>query len=303
MPASQVVVPGTGTSLIEPHGGTLVDRTGERPDDLDSLETISLTSREISDLDMLASRCALTARGLHGPEDYERVVGECVLPAGFPGRCPCLAVEAKPDGDRAVLSDESRPSAGRARGRGGLRVRQAARGRALLPHDRRCPPRCCTALRPAPLYLAGRVTVFDRPEPPIPELAMDPAETRAAFTERGWRRVVGFQTRNPIHRAHEYLTKSPSRRSTDCSSTRSSATRSPTTFRPRPASSAIASCWTGTTRSSASSSPPSRRRCATRARERRSGTRSAARTTAARTSSSAATTQASATTTAPTTHS
>jgi sulfate adenylyltransferase len=57
------------------------------------------------------------------------------------------------------------------------------------------------------LYVAGRVTVFDRPEPPFPELALDPAETRQAFAERGWRRVVGFQTRNPIHRAHEYLTK------------------------------------------------------------------------------------------------
>jgi sulfate adenylyltransferase len=58
-----------------------------------------------------------------------------------------------------------------------------------------------------PLYLAGRVTVFERAEPSFPEIAMDPAETRATFSERGWRRVVGFQTRNPIHRAHEYLTK------------------------------------------------------------------------------------------------
>ena len=56
-------------------------------------------------------------------------------------------------------------------------------------------------------YLSGDVTVFERPEPSFPELALDPADTRATFAERGWKRVVGFQTRNPIHRAHEYLTK------------------------------------------------------------------------------------------------
>jgi sulfate adenylyltransferase len=58
-----------------------------------------------------------------------------------------------------------------------------------------------------PLYLAGRVTVFERPRPQFEALALDPVETRAVFAERGWKRVVGFQTRNPIHRAHEYLTK------------------------------------------------------------------------------------------------
>ena len=58
-----------------------------------------------------------------------------------------------------------------------------------------------------PLYLAGSVTVFERSQPEFPELARDPAETRRIFAERGWKRVVGFQTRNPIHRAHEYLTK------------------------------------------------------------------------------------------------
>jgi sulfate adenylyltransferase len=58
-----------------------------------------------------------------------------------------------------------------------------------------------------PLYLAGRVTVFERPPARFTELALDPVETRRAFGERGWRRVVGFQTRNPIHRGHEYLTK------------------------------------------------------------------------------------------------
>jgi sulfate adenylyltransferase len=56
-------------------------------------------------------------------------------------------------------------------------------------------------------YLAGRVTVFERPVPPFPDLAKDPIETRREFASRGWSGVAGFQTRNPIHRAHEYLTK------------------------------------------------------------------------------------------------
>ncbi|MDQ3889604.1 MAG: sulfate adenylyltransferase, partial [Actinomycetota bacterium] len=56
-------------------------------------------------------------------------------------------------------------------------------------------------------YVAGTVSVFERLEPAFPELHRDPAETRRLFAGRGWKRVVGFQTRNPIHRAHEYLTK------------------------------------------------------------------------------------------------
>ena len=196
------------TGLIEPHGGTLVDRTGERPDDLDSLETITLTSREVSDLDMLASGALSPLEGFMGQEDYEGVVEEMRLASGLPWALPvCLAVDKAPEGDRVVLADEAgRPLAV-------LEVDD------VYGYDRQREAETCfrttDKAHPGverlyaqhPLYLAGRVTVFDRPEPAFPELAMDPAQTRAAFSERGWRRVVGFQTRNPIHRAHEYLTK------------------------------------------------------------------------------------------------
>ena len=77
----------------------------------------------------------------------------------------------------------------------------------MLPDDRRRASRRRAALRAGGLYLAGPVSVFERLEPEFPELHRDPADTRALFAERGWKRVVGFQTRNPIHRAHEYLTK------------------------------------------------------------------------------------------------
>ena len=56
----------TETKLISPHGGTLIDRTGERPNDLDALEVVTLASRELSDLDMIASGALSPLEGFMG---------------------------------------------------------------------------------------------------------------------------------------------------------------------------------------------------------------------------------------------
>jgi sulfate adenylyltransferase len=194
--------------LIRPHGGELVDRTGERPEGVDGLERVTITSREASDLDMLASGALSPLEGFMGREDYERVVEEMHLASGLPWALPvCLAVRAAPSGDRVTLADES----------GRLlavldvdevfeydKQREAERCFRTTDDEH---PGVARLYAQHDNYLAGRVTVFGRAEPQFPELARDPAETRAVFAERGWRRVVGFQTRNPIHRAHEYLTK------------------------------------------------------------------------------------------------
>jgi len=57
------------------------------------------------------------------------------------------------------------------------------------------------------VLVGGDVRLLERPAPLFPELALDPADTRRVFAQRGWRSVVGFQTRNPVHRAHEYIQK------------------------------------------------------------------------------------------------
>ena len=194
--------------LIRPHGGVLVPGAGERPDDVDSLETVALTSRELSDLDMLASGALSPLTGFMGKADYEGVVESMRLANGLPWALPvCLAVAEAPTGDRVALTDES------GRRLAVLEVED------VYDYDRereaeRCfrttdteHPGVARLYGQHGSYLAGQVTVFERAEPGFPELHKDPADTRALFAERGWKRVVGFQTRNPIHRAHEYLTK------------------------------------------------------------------------------------------------
>src|SRR5207248_4876503 len=70
--------------LIKPHGGQLLERTGPRPEGVDELETIVLTSRELSDLDMLASGALSPLQGCMCRVGYERVAEDMRLPSGLP---------------------------------------------------------------------------------------------------------------------------------------------------------------------------------------------------------------------------
>jgi len=194
--------------LIKPHGGELVCRTGPRPDGVEALEKVSLDSRELSDLDMIASGALSPLRGFMGRDNYESVLESMRLKNGFAWSLPvCLAVDEAPKGDRVALAGEDGSLFAV------LDVAEVfdydAKREAELCYRTSDPahPGVARLLGQKPLYLAGEVTVFERQMPLFPELALDPAGTRALFAERGWRRVVGFQTRNPIHRAHEYLTK------------------------------------------------------------------------------------------------
>jgi sulfate adenylyltransferase len=194
--------------LIAPHGGSLVTRTGERPQGVDQLERITLSAREVADLDMLASGALSPLRGFMGPADYAGVVEDMHLDDGTIWALPVtLAVTEAPRGERVALAAED-----------GTLMAVLDVGE-VFAYDARHEAELCfrTTEEAHPgvarlygqpdRYLSGEVTVFERLQPSFPELALDPVQTRAAFAERGWKRVVGFQTRNPIHRAHEHVTK------------------------------------------------------------------------------------------------
>jgi sulfate adenylyltransferase len=202
------VIVDTETRLIAPHGGVLVDRSGERPDRVDLLERIALTSRELSDLELLSCGALSPLDGFMGRDDYESVLESMRLVNGLPWALPvCLAVVEPPRADRVALVAPSGDPVAVLDIDDVYEYDKEREAQQAFRTTDPAHPGVARLYDQSPLYVAGRVTVFDLPAAAFPELAKTPAETRAEFASRDWRRVVGFQTRNPIHRAHEYLTK------------------------------------------------------------------------------------------------
>ncbi|MFL5943997.1 MAG: sulfate adenylyltransferase, partial [Gaiellaceae bacterium] len=150
----------TEAKLIAPHGGELVDRTGERPDDLDSLETIDLMSRELSDLDMLAVGALSPLTGFMARDDYESVLDNMRLANGLPWALPvCLAVDEAPSGDRVALGDYAVLEVEDVYSYDKEREAQQAFRTTDDAH-----PGVARLYEQKPLYVSGRVTVFTRAE-------------------------------------------------------------------------------------------------------------------------------------------
>ena len=202
------------TGLIAPHGGELVSRIvmGDEAAALESeakgLPALRLTEKQTADLDMIASGALSPLTGFMGQADYDRVIDEMHLESGLPWAIPVtLSAPESPTADRLALEGHD----------GDLlavidvaevyradREREAAK---VFRTTEEAHPGVAQIYAEGATLVGGPITVFRRPEPAFPKLHVDPADTRAAFAERGWSRVVGFQTRNPVHRAHEYIQK------------------------------------------------------------------------------------------------
>jgi sulfate adenylyltransferase len=200
---------------IAPHGGALVDRvlTGEqRMAALDAaarLPSLTLDPWSMSDLELLAVGAFSPLTGFMGKADYLSAICEMRLANGLPWSLPItLRV-----GDARGVRDRVTLRTGEGRLLGLLDVREAFTHRkdeeARLVYGTTDPrhPGVARLYAQGDVIVGGDVWLLERSVPAFPEIALDPAQTRRAFQERGWRRVVGFQTRNPVHRAHEYIQK------------------------------------------------------------------------------------------------
>ena len=203
---------------IQPHGGTLVNRIApdaERTalaERAASLPKITLDERQISDLEMIAIGAFSPLEGFMGKADYTRVVEEMRLASGLPWTIPVtLAVSretAALAGSEVALEDETGHLLAILQVDEAFDYDKKNEAEKVYRTTDEAHPGVAAVYAQGDVLLGGPVTVVNRPQSPdFPEYRLDPADVRKAFAERGWRTIVAFQTRNPIHRAHEYLQK------------------------------------------------------------------------------------------------
>jgi sulfate adenylyltransferase len=207
-------------ATILPHGGTLVNRWAtdkERQEwlpEIKNLKRIHLTRREISDLEMIGVGAFSPLEGFMGEADYRATRERMRLRNGLPWTIPVtLAVTPEEErdlhaGDDVVLLEDDDHPLGilhLAEKYDYEKKREAAE---IYGTTDEAHPGVKVVYDQGEKYLGGKITLLDRPrEIPFREHRLDPLETRALFIERGWKRIVAFQTRNPVHRAHEYIQK------------------------------------------------------------------------------------------------
>ncbi|TAE67918.1 MAG: sulfate adenylyltransferase [Oscillatoriales cyanobacterium] len=205
---------------IAPHGGILVNRIAtldqrqEFFDKAESLPRVQLSERSISDLQMIAIGALSPLKGFMGEADYRSVVKEMRLSNGLPWSIPITlsvseaVADTLTEGALVRLDSPAGEFAGILELAEKYRYSKEEEALNVYRTDDLKHPGVQVVDQSGPVNLAGEVWLLERElDARFPQYQIDPAKSRILFKEKGWKTIVGFQTRNPIHRAHEYIQK------------------------------------------------------------------------------------------------
>ncbi len=205
---------GRHCALIEPHGGRLVERIARvRPDDgsLGHLKKIKLNENLQMDVENIATGVFSPLEGFMGEGEVESVLNSTRLPNGVIWPIPIVldvpqkTADELREGEKVVLAD------GEGRTLAILHLEEkfipdkkeyAQKLYGTLEENH---PGVCHIMAMNPVLLGGRVDLVQRRRTEFGHYALTPRQVRRLFEERHWSRVVGFHTRNTIHRSHEYI--------------------------------------------------------------------------------------------------
>ena len=211
----------TEPETISPHGGTLVDllATGDEAarlaQEAEHLPKVTVSERELSDLEMLTVGALSPLTGFQGEKDYRLVLETMHLENGLPWSIPVTlsltAEDAKRVGGATSIALMALGSASAIAVLDVAEIYERDRQKEALgvfATEDPAHPGVAALLASGDYCAAGEISALRLPDhDTFRTYRLTPAQTRAAFAERGWKTVVGFQTRNPIHRAHEYIQK------------------------------------------------------------------------------------------------
>jgi sulfate adenylyltransferase len=212
----------TEHTAIAPHGGELVDRMapeGQRAELLQGAETlnrVALGPRSLSDLEMISTGVFSPLTGFMVQEDYDSVVETMHLSNGLVWSLPITLSVSEEEAGGISVGEEIALADGTGRVLATMTVEdrysydKEREAREVFGTTSAEHPGVAAVYRQEDVLLGGEITLLvDDPNPkPFPEYHYTPRQLREVFTEKGWKRVVGFQTRNPVHRSHEYIQKS-----------------------------------------------------------------------------------------------
>ncbi|HLG61242.1 MAG TPA: sulfate adenylyltransferase [Ktedonosporobacter sp.] len=205
--------------LIAPHGGTLVvnlageQERAELTERASSLPQLTVGSRQLADLEMLANGAYSPLNGFMTQADYLSVVKTMHLSNGLPWSIPITlattteqARTLKEGAQIALVDDKGTVQAVMTLQEkyGYDKQLEASNVYRTLEEAH---PGVRVLYQQGEVLLGGPVRVLALQQQIFAQYRYTPEQSRQRFAERGWRRVVGFQTRNPVHRAHEYIQK------------------------------------------------------------------------------------------------
>ena len=204
---------------IAPHGGQLVDRLlkGEALDKAQaragSLPRLTVDTYAAFDIDGIAKGIFSPLTGFMGSEETRRVLDTMYLREGIPWTIPILLAVSREDagrlglGSEVALQDDTGDIAAILNLSEKFELDHTELAEKVYGTTDVKHPGVAYTMSLGPVFLAGDLDVLKARRIEFQEYNLTPAETRAAFDARGWKRIVAFQTRNPVHRAHEYLQK------------------------------------------------------------------------------------------------
>jgi sulfate adenylyltransferase len=206
---------------IAPHGGELIDRVvpederRERAMEAAGLPRVPLGPRTLSDLQMISTGVFSPLEGFMLRDEYESVVEDMRLGNGLAWSLPItLSVDADradelSEGSEIALVDGTGEPVATMVLREKYGFDKEREARLVYRTTDADHPGVAAIHRRGDVLLGGEVELLRTPdEGRFPRYYYTPAQLRRAFAEKGWKRIVGFQTRNPVHRAHEYIQKS-----------------------------------------------------------------------------------------------